>query len=285
VEKDFEINKSKNKMNASVEDSKKLEKITVKHEDPFVKKIKITNKYYKALEEQIAKHRLNGVLAITKLASEGKNVISDPDFYRTALEYVKRKFTSEKGYLAAEDIVQSAAIAGVRDENLYKDAIDYILSPSFSSLGVQCLTKDAIESVCRILASVAITNQKSDKMIESGSAFKLALERVSASAILNEKRQDEKINRMVEIFEQALEAKIDPEISREMYETVYNTIKNSQLEKSYKIKTLWEITAKAIKSEGLSHTKLFTDFINYAKENEQHNFVRSIMQLLQIYKK
>lgn len=285
MEKDFELNKSKNKVNISVEDSKKLEKVTVKHEDPFVKKIKITNKYYMALEEQIAKHRLNGVLAITKLASEGKNVISDPDFYRTALEYVKRKFPSEKGYLAAEDIVQSAAIAGVRDENLYKDAIDYILSPSFSSLGVQCLTKDVIESVCRILASVAITNQESDKMIESGSAFKLALERVSASVILNEKRQDEKINRMVEIFEQALEAKIDPEISREMYETVYNTIKNSQLEKSYKIKTLWEITAKAIKSEGLSHTKLFTDFINYAKENEQHNFIRSIMQLLQIYKK
>jgi len=283
VEKNFETNKLENVTSVK----SLLKNIKVKEEDVLVAKVKTTNKYYRALEEQIAKNKLNGVLSITKSASEGKDVISDPSFYQTALEYVKRRFPSEKGYLSAEDIAQSAAIAGVRDENLYRDAVDYILTPSLSPLDTQFLTNEAIDSACRVLASISIANSKlEDKRINAGSAFKFALDRISSTYIANEKRQEQKANIMVEIFEQALEAKIEVEVSREMYEKIYNYIKSHPvLSKNYKIKTLGEITAKAIKAPGLSHTKLFTDFIDYAKENGQCNLVRSIKQLLDVHMK
>jgi len=289
VEINFEMNKLDSAGNASYlkKNSNEIEKINVKNEDPFVERVKVKNKYYRVLEEQIANNKLKGVLAITKLASEGKNVISDPSFYQIALEFVKRKFTPQKGYLAAEDIAQSAAIAGVRDEKIYKDAIEYILTPSIKSIEAEFLTNETIDSACRVLASISIANSKlEDNLINAGSAFKFALERISSSYIANEKRQEQKANVMVEIFEQALEAKIDVEISREMYEKIYNFIKShSLLSNNYKIRTLGEITAKAIKAPGLSHTKLFTDFIEYAKENGQCNLIRSIKQLLDIYKK
>jgi len=285
VEKNFEMNKLENR-NTSV-DSKKIERMNVKHEDPFVNKVKKTNKYYRILEDGIANNNLKLVLEVTKLASEGKDVISDPSFYQTALEYVKRKFPSEKGYLSAEDIAQSAAIAGVSDEKLYKDAVDYILTPGLSPLNIEFLTNEAIDSACRVLASISIANSKlEDKPINAGSAFKFALDRISSTYIANEKRQEQKANIMVEIFEQALEAKIEVEVSREMYEKIYNYIKsNSILSKNYKIRTLGEMTVKAIKAPGLSHTKLFTDFIDYAKENGQCNLVRSIKQLLDVHMK
>jgi hypothetical protein len=225
------------------------------------------------------------VLAIVKLASEEKEAISDPTFYNSALKFIKT-LPVERGYLAAEDVAQSAAIACVKDETFYKETVDYILTPK-NIFGVEYLTSEAINSACRVLASIAITNGKYEcDKINSEAAFVLALERITNSWIYQEKRREEKTNRMVEVFEQALEAKIDVDTARSMFEKVYYFIKlNEDLSKEYKLKTLTEITKKAIKTPGLSHTKIFTDIVSYLKQHKENNTARSITVLLDINKK
>jgi hypothetical protein len=251
---------------------------------PMKFKTKAIHKYNSAFEKYIIKNKLKYALEVVRLASE--DGVSDSSFYMGALEHIKKRYPTQRGYLAAEDIAQSAAMAGVTDVKIYKDAIDYILTPNVSPFDIKYLTDSYIESACRVLASISIANAKLKEPIRAGPAFQLALDRISSTIIENERRHEVKINRMVEIFEQALEARVDPAITREMYEKVYMYVKSEpELDDKYKIKTLEEITTKAIKAPGLSHTHLFIDFINYAKEYEQYNLVRNINELLQIYKK
>lgn len=242
---------------------------------------------YKMLEEFKAKKDISSIIKLAAIASEGKNVISDPEFYRSALEAIT-SHSSERSYLYAESIAQSAAIAEVNDANLYEKAVKYILTPIISNEYATMVRHENIESACRVLASIAISNEKlsCDSRINAPSSFIFVLKTIRDSVIYKEKRLEEKPNRMVEVLEQAFSAKLDPEVCRDLYADVYNYIKfNEKLSETYKIKTLAEITAKAIRAPGVSHTKLFTETIAYLKEKGETNLARSIYMLLETHKK
>ncbi|MCX8202652.1 MAG: hypothetical protein N3G74_02510 [Candidatus Micrarchaeota archaeon] len=268
-----------------------IAKISRKKDDNKIMKREsdYSRKEYKILEKLISDKNYMGVVHLVESACEGGNPIKDSGFYLRALKEVAKQQPAERYYLSIESIAQSAAIAGVADENIYLEAINYILTQRFLDLAeYPILQPQNIESACRVLASIAITNEHAsqDQKINASNTFKLALERVKNSIIAQEKRTEEKPNRMVEILEQAFAACSNPEICRDMYEEVYMYIKeNPKLSEEYKIKTLAEITSKAIKTPGVSHTKLFNETIAYLKENNAGNLARSLAILLDINKK
>ncbi|MEM3408450.1 MAG: hypothetical protein QXT40_02955 [Candidatus Micrarchaeia archaeon] len=240
------------------------------------------------LEELIENKNYTGIVHLVEKSCEGKNAVKDPTFYYKALRTIMKQQPPERYYLSVESIAQSAAIACITNGGIYEEAIDYLLTQRDLELSpFPVIQPQNIESACRLLASIAISNERMEcGKIEAASAFKLALERVKTSIIANEKRVEEKPNRMVEILEQAFSAKLDPEVCRDMYEDVYTYIKsNEKLSDEYKVKTLAEITSKAIKTPGVSHTKLFIDAIAYLKEKNAGNLARSIAILLDVNKK
>lgn len=243
----------------------------------------------KLLEEFITNKNYVGIVHLVEKACEGKNAVKDPEFYLKALRTIMKQQPPERYYLSVESIAQSAAIACVTDERIYTEAIDYLLTQrDLETSPFPIIQPQNIESACRLLASIAISNKRitCDNKIDATSAFKLALERIKDSIIANEKRLEEKPNRMVEILEQAFSAELDPIVCRDMYEEVYLYIKSDErLSEEYKVKTLAEITSMAIKTPGVSHTKLFIDTIAYLKEKNAGNLARSIAILLDVNKK
>ncbi len=250
---------------------------------------KVKRKEYQLLEELISKKNYEGIVHLVEKVCEGENAVRDPEFYLNALRTIMKQQPAERYYLSAELIAQSAAIAGVTDERIYTEAMDYLLPQRDVELSqFATIQPQNIESACRLLAIIAISNERitCDNKIDATSAFKLALERVKNSIIANEKRVEEKPNRMVEILEQAVSAGLDPVICRDMYEEVYLYIKSDEkLPDEYKVKTLAEITSMAIKTSGVSHAKLFIETITYLKEKNAGNLAKSIAMRLDVNKK
>ncbi|MEM3369511.1 MAG: hypothetical protein QXZ69_00210 [Candidatus Micrarchaeia archaeon] len=243
------------------------------------------------LDEFIKKKSIGQIISLVEKASEDEHPIRDKEFYAKAVSYV-RTLSPFYYYPQMESIGLSTAIACVRDEDIYYSIIDYLLKPMAqeSSLGDSLLKKENLDSACRVLASIAISNEKLEKennsVISVPSAFVLAIDRLLEFEIEKERRVEEKADRLVEVYEQALAAKIDSDTGRELYEKVFNYIMdNEKLSLDYKMKTIFEITRRAIKHPGLSHTKLFMKTIEFYKENKVPNISRALIQLLFTNKK
>ena len=242
------------------------------------------SKFFKKLEKYISEKKTNEVTNLAAIASELPVPISNPIFYRKAFEHMRQQ-PVEKVYLHVESLGQSAAIAQVRDETFYYDIIDFLLA---DKSGIRLISNEYINSACRILASIEISNEKLDNgsVISVPSAFELVIDRLLESEIEKERRVEEKADRLVEVYEQALAAKIGPECGRELYERVFDYVMdNPKLSLEYKMKTIFEITRKAIKAPGLAHTGLFMRAINFYKENNAGNISRTLVQLLYANKK
>ena len=244
------------------------------------------SKFFKKLDKYIANGEINKITNLAATVSELLTPVSDPFFYRKSFEHMKG-YPVEKVYLHVESLGQSAAIAQVRDEDLYYDIIDFLLTGN-NNLGLPILSHENINSACRVLASIEISNEKLDNgyVISVPSAFELTIDRLLEFEIEKERRIEEKADRLVEVYEQALAAKIGPECGRELYEKVFNFVMdNEKLSLEYKMKTIFEITRKAIKTPGLSHTELFMRTTEFYKENDAGTISRTIMQLLSANKK
>ncbi len=243
-------------------------------------------RFFRQLEKYIEAKEINKIINLAATVSELPTPIRDPAFYRNAFEHLK-SYRVEKIYLHVESLGQSAAIAQVQDENLYYNIIDFLLTEK-NSFGLPVLSNEYINSACRVLASIEISNEKLENghVISVPSAFELMIDKLLKTEIDKERRIEEKADRLVEVYEQALAAKISPECGREIYEKVFNYVMDSEkLSLDYKMKTIFEITRKAIKYPGITHTELFMRTIDFYKENEAANISRTIMQLLEANKK
>ena len=244
------------------------------------------SKFFKKLEKHVEEKDINKITNLAATVSELPTPVSNPVFYRTAFEHMKT-YPVEKVYLHVESLGQSAAIAQVQDEEFYYDIIDFLLVGK-NSLRLPVLSHENLDSACRILASIEISNEKLENgfVISAPSAFALTIDRLLEFEIEKERRVEEKADRLVEVYEQALAAKIGSECGRELYEKVFNYVMdNEKLSLDYKVKTIFEITRKAIKSPGLTHAGLFMRAIDFYKENGAANISRTLMQLLYANKK
>jgi hypothetical protein len=211
---------------------------------------------------------------------------SDADFYKAALDYT----LSKRDFDSAEDICQSAVIAHVNDEALYLRAMDVMLTPmSFvSSVGTNNAIKySSAENACRILGSIALHNlsQSLETRIDVPNAFMLAVNRVWKHDIYDERRSEDRIDRVIEIYENALDAEIDPSTGYDLFEWVHKMIlENKSVSKDQKVKQLFEVTAKTIRSK-VSHTILFTKVMEFLEANDAKNQRRTLRNLLTVHKK
>lgn len=220
-------------------------------------------------------------------ASESIPSFSKVSFYRKAFDFLST-FPAWKVGVHVESVGQSTAIAYIKDRQLYLDMVDFLLDPRETRSGRKLVSLERVTSACRILASISVSNEKvegSDK-IDVPEVFELAMDRLLESEIQGERRIEEKADRLVEVFEQALAAGVNPDTSRELYDNVFHFVMDNELlSKDYKLRTLMEITRKAIKTPGLSHTELFVKTQEYFRANGAATDARTVIQLLRANKK
>lgn len=261
----------------------------IKKIDPLATSIdtKVREKLQKRLENLVKEGNPDKVTELVVEASELKPPFAEVSFYRKAFDFLS-KFPGLGVGVHVESVGQSAAIAYVKDQQLYLDMVDFLLTPKETVLGQKSIQQERVVNACRILASISVSNEEVEdsNRINVPEVFKLAMERLLESEIQGERRLEEKADRIVEVYEQALAAGVDPETGRELYENVFRfVIDNETLSKEYKLRTLMEITRKAIKAPGLSHTELFTAAQKYFRENGAATDARTIIQLLRANKK
>jgi len=210
----------------------------------------------------------------------------DTEFYRVALNYT----LSKRDFDSAEDICQSAVIAHVNDETLYLRAMEVMLTPMafVASVGTNNSIKySSAENACRILGSIALhtLSQPSEKKIDVPNTFVLAIDRVWEHGVHDERRTEDRIDRVIEIYKNALDAEIDPSMGYDLFERVHNMIlENGSASKDQKVDQLFEVTAKTIRSK-VSHTMLFTKVMEFLEANDARNLRRTLRNLLTVHKK
>ncbi|VVB74064.1 Uncharacterised protein [uncultured archaeon] len=240
----------------------------------------------KKVESLVAKGRKPKDIAeyVYYVSESGK--CNDSAFYMAALDFT----LSRKDFDSAEDICQSAVVAHVNDDNLYLSAIDTMMSPvSFAAGGVsnEAIKYASAENACRILGSIALHNltQGSDKKIDASRAFVLAVDRVWEYGINDARRSEDRKDRIMEIYANALDSEIDQSMGYDLFDRVYRLIlENKGASKERKANQAFEVTAKTIRSK-VSHTILFTKAMEFLESNGAKNQCRTLRNLLVVHKK
>ena len=211
---------------------------------------------------------------------------SDAQFYMVALDYA----LSKRDFESAEDICQSAVVAHVNKQDLYLWSMDVMLTPiSFASAvgSHDAIKYSSAENACRILGSIALHNlsQPPEKKIDAPNAFVLAIDRVWTYGVYDERRSEDRIDRVIEIYKNALDADIDPSMGYDLFERVHKMIlENKSVSKGQKVDQLFEVTAKTIRSK-VSHTMLFTKVMEFLEANDARNQRRTLRNLLMVHRK